>query len=537
MPHTKLSFFPARGVSPRWPWLAALLPLVAFVSSGACSSDSADPAPQPSSDGAPEAAEASVDHKSEPFVPPPDTGPTIHCTLDKGGDPVGLCVQKFVLQTLHDAAFSATSGMIESFDSTTFLPDLGDGGVPSHDPKDDVAYGAAIAHYHASSGVYGDNELTGVIDADLKKLVPIVLGELATIPDEYDGQLYLDLRAMAGGLRLLNDNDDANKIDEIAEAYGRAIYDAHYKDLPAIQLDSGADGADGAEDAAADVAAEADAGAAIEGDGIIGRALGADQIEYEPASVASASLALIDLASRHAEDDQGSAEAWQKAAVRALRHAWDNAREPTTGMLYRTMVATVGASDTVGGPDPKDTLLIDVQATAAVSMLRAKEIVDASLIGPDKDASPGALSLAATWPYLQRADALIAAANGVQSLWDPDLGGYHEGWVPSLAQLRTDKPTRGNGRMLVAVHRSAVMGSSPYASQMTKLRAMMMDRAPLHTSLLSALDGQAAYLASVPRDFNMDGAEAGAPLYRSYFTRANTSACEALDDGWFGFGN
>ena len=523
----------AREGAGRWAWLAAAMPLVAFVGVGACGSDAPEPASPVSNDGSADALEASSDQKSDPYVPPSDTGPKAHCTLDNGGDPVGLCVQKLVLQVLHDAAFTASAGLVESFDSTTFLPDLADGGAPSHEPNDDVAYGASIARYHASSGVYGDNELTAVLDSDLKKLVALVLSEFATLPDEYDGQLYLDLRTMAGGLRLLNDNEDADKLDVIAEAYGRAIYDVHYKDLPSMVNDAGADGTDGDLDATTDVPEETDGGPTIPGNGIIGRAIGGDQVQYETASVTSAALVLIDLASRHASDEPVLAEAWQRAAVLSLQHVWSFAREPVTGMLYRGMIATSGTTDVLGGAEPKDALLIDVQATAALSMLRAKEIVDASTTGPGVDAGGPLLGVAATWPFLQSADALIGAANGSKSLWDPNLGGYFRGWVPSASTLLTDKPTVGNGRMLAAVHRSAVVGSSPYASQLTQLRALMMQRFPEHTSLLSAYGGQVAYFTSVPGDFNMDGAESGVPFYRSYFTGVNTSACEALDEGWF----
>jgi hypothetical protein len=429
---------------------------------------------------------------------------------------VGLCIQKMVLEAWHEAAFVHGQGVYESWDSDTFMPDEQDG-APLRDRRDDVAYGAAIARYHGSAQRYGDNELTEMLDEDLKKLVPIVQGKFAQLPSEYDGQLYFDLRAMAGGLRMLNELQLAAPLDALAEAYGRAIYESHYQEVTEA-YDAGADG--GEEPEAGEDAA--DGGEVVSGQGVIG-AWNGEQAAYEPASAASAAVVLLDLAQRHAGTEE-PVEKWQRAAVRAANHLWLRAREPSTGMVYRSMLRA-GSVDEPSGPEPRDAMLLDVQATVALSMLRAHEMIEANA---------GAFSLAGSWPWLANAEALLEAVNAVPGMWDAGRGGYSEGWVPSTAQLMTDKTTRGNGRMLSAVHRAAVMGSSPYAGQMTALRAMLMQRMPAHTSLLSARDGQVGYFLRVPADFDLDSEQGAAARYRSYFSRANGWGCEALDDGWFG---
>jgi hypothetical protein len=488
----------------------------------ACGSDASNPAVTPSADAGSDVNDAATDPKSE-HVPQEDSGPTIKCKLDQGGDPVGLCEQKFVLQAWHDAAYKSAAGVAESWDSTTFVPDQDGQGNLLHDARDDVAYGASLASYYQSAKVYGDNELDAMIAGDLKELVPLIDAELGTLPDDYDGELYVNLRAMAGGVRARNDLDSASKLDAIADKYARAVFDVHYKALPEAPSDGGVpDAEDAAEGGGTDGDADGDAaGEVVTGNAIIGKAVG-DQVQYESASVASAALALADMAWRH-PDDTNAAE-WQRAAVRAWMHLWQHAREPSSGMLYRTMITTAAGVDELSGEAPNDVLLIDVQATVALSMLRAVELVNAH--GSE-------LAIVATWPLLSGAQDLVGRANEA-GLWDAELGGYYEGVVASSQQKLTDKTTRGNGRMLMAVHRSAVEGSSAYAGQMTTLRTLLMQRYPMNTSLLSALDGQVGYFIAVARDYKMEGLEAGTPRYLSYFSRANGWGCEALGDGWYG---
>lgn len=466
--------------------------------------------------------------------PPEDSGTSVKCVLDQGGDPVGLCVQKFVLLAWHDAAFAPGTGVVESWDSTTFAPDEDGEGKVLHDRRDDAAYGAALARYYPSAKIYGDDEINATVVQDLKALVPLIESQFAALPDEYDGELYWNLRAMASGLRVLNELPSAGKIDAVAEAYGRAIFASHYHTLPDAPSDAGApdapdapDGFDGSDatdgsDAAEALDGDATPAEVVTGNAIIGTAA-AGQVEYDAASAASAALALVDLAWRNPQD--ANAAEWQRAAVRVWMHLWAQAREPSTGMLYRTMITTSSGVDTVSGQSPQDVLWIDVQATVALSLLRALELTIAH---------PAELSIVAGWPMLATAETVIASANGSPGLWDAQRGGYYEGLVASSQQVLTDKPTLGNGRMLSAVHRAAVEGSSPYVGQLTTLRTLMMQRFPLSSSLLSSLDGQAGYFRSVPRDYKMEGLDAGAPRYWSYFSKANGWGCEALADGWYG---
>lgn len=436
----------------------------------------------------------------------PDTGPKIRCTLDNGTDPVGLCIQKLVLAAEHQAAFDATRGLAQSWDSATFAPDTDASHTVLHDAHDDAAYAASVARYHQSSQTYGDDELTGQLDADLVALAPRLKAELTPAPAEYAGELYLDLRGASGGLRFANRDDLATGIDAVAEAYGRAIFDAYQ-----VALASGDGGVT---------------------DAILGTPAGGGATAYAPADVATGALALLDLAVRHAVDDPTHAATWRDAAAAALDHLHLRARDPVTGMYFRALVTSADpghdalATAPPEGP-PADALLSDVQARIALALVRAQALVNKN---------PVALQSLAGYPFEQRAEQAIAALDApAKSLWDATGTGYAEGWVPSTATLLTNKPTRANALLLAAIHRASLMGNTAYAARTKALRPLLLARVPPHAGLLSVVPDQNGYLRSAPSTFDFAGGDAGAATRaKSYFSAAISSVIEGLSEEWYG---
>jgi hypothetical protein len=146
--------------------------------------------------------------------------------------------------------------------------------------------------------------------------------ELATLPDEYTGETYRRLRLAASGLRIVNDTMDGDLVDVIADAYGRAIYTKYYVQLMSPPTDGGADADDGSTDGAPPDASPGDAAPSDAGDaeasvpvpdGILGRRQGSE-VAYSPADVATAALALLDMAVRKPMD--ANQVGWQVAADR-----------------------------------------------------------------------------------------------------------------------------------------------------------------------------------------------------------------------------
>lgn len=447
------------------------------------------------------------------FQAPPDTGPTVRCKLDNGTDPVALCIQKVVLSAEHHAAFDAVHGVAQSWDAATLLPDTDASHVVLHDARDDAAYAASVARYHQSAQTYGDDEITGQLDADLVALVPRLEAELTPPPAAYAGELYLDLRHASGGLRYLNRDDLAKGVDTLAEAYGRAVFDTFFVSVPS--------GDGGAGDGGADA--------------VLGTPAAGGGTAYAPADVATGALALLDLAVRHATDDPTHAASWQGAAAAAFDHLHLRARDTVTGMYFRALVTSADpghdalAAAPPGGP-PADALLSDVQARIALALVRAQALVDQN---------PVALHGLASYPFEQRAEQAIAALDAPsKSLWDATATGYMEGWVPSTATLLTDKPTRANALLFAAIHRASLMGNTPFASRTKALRPLLVDRSTPHAGLLTVVPDQTGYFRAVPAgfDFSSDGgADAGAdPRARSYFSSAIADAIEGLDEQWYG---
>lgn len=447
----------------------------------------------------------------EASPPEPDAEAVVQCTIDNGGDPVGLCVQKFVLTAQHDAAFLPGVGVASRWDATTFIPATDDAGTVVHDPRDDLAYAAALARYHASSKLYGDTEMTTQFDADLLALVPVLKAEFATPGESCAGESYRHLRQVAAGLHYLNKAEDADAINVMADSCGREIFEHRYHELPAP--------------------ADSDGGTA--GGGIIGSESSGGAYEYEPAEVAASALAMLDMAWRHLDDDPAMAEPMQRAATRSLAYVWARARHEPTGMLHaRLRTSSTGQPDELAGETTPDVLLSEVQGVFALSLLRSLELVTESQKGPATDSGPAGLVVAAQFPWLERAEALLESVNGPQGLWDDEHEGFIEGVVPSTAERLEAKLTRSNGFLLAGIHRCVTVGSSAYGSRIKQLRTLLMQRTPEHTSLLSAMSGQLSYFEAVPPDYSI--VDSSDPRWVSYSGRANASGCEALDEGWFG---
>ena len=482
----------------------------------ACSSDNGTaPNTADASDGA--ADDGGTDAPPQPIL---DDGAVVKCQLDNGGDPVALCTQKVVLTSQRRGGFVPEGGVYASWDSKTFAPDTNDAGAPLHDFHDDLGFGAAIASYHLASGLYGDNEITATLDDALVSLAIVAEAELATPPADYDGDVYARLRLVGAGLRYINENAHAAKIDAIAEPYARAIYAAYYQ-----QVTGG------------------DAGAA---DFAIGTPAGS-QTAYEPAKVANAALALIDMAVRHKDDDAANASKWQTAAVRALDHLWLRARDPATHLYYRALVTSVdpGHDSLAASPLPSDALYAEVQARVMLSLLRAQELVRSNA---------GALTAIATYPFQAHAVDLFYAMNGsasaadagvVVSLWDAANNGYFEAYVPSTATFMTNKPTAANALMFAAIHRKFYddppADAGPGTLDVTQLRALrklLIDRAPQYSSLFSVVINQDAYLRASSSDYHLAELpdDAGVePRAGSYESAAIAAVLEALNEQLYGY--
>ncbi len=458
----------------------------------ACSSDS--PATVPADAAVADVVDAGgVD---SPIVPRIDAS-TRHCTLDNGGDPVALCTQKLILKSERAAAFIKTLGVVASWDSKSFVPDP-EGGAPTHDVHDDIAFASSISNYHIAARLYGDSEINTDLDNVLVDMVVNIEAELATPLAEYGGEVYLQLRNVAGNLRYINENEHAMKIDVLADAYGRAINNTYSQNVGS-------------------------------GDTVLGTSAGGGQVAYTTADVATGALALLDMAVRHASDDAANAALWVLAAKRALVHLRTRARDPVTHLYYRALLTSADPDhDTLAsGTLPSDALLSDVQATVMLSLMRANELVLANTTTLATFTSYGLPTLA---------DDLFQAMNAA-GLWDSNDRGYLEGYVPSTSTFLTDKPTRANALMFGAIHRKFI-DAPPFDAgattidvvQLKALRSLLISQQPNNSSLLSIVFDQTSYLRASSRDYKLTQA----PLAGSYTAAATAAALEGLSEQLYG---
>jgi hypothetical protein len=361
-----------------------------------------------------------------------ETGPMSSCTLaTSDADPVGLCVQKVALESLHTSAFVSGKGAAASWSSTTLVADKGDGGAVAYTLDDTLAYAAAAGDYLSSAELYGDTTITPQLQGDLSDIALQLETSFSPPSTEYSGELYFHLRTAAGALNLQGQTPDGDKLHTLADDYARSILGSHYFTLTRslASSDGGVDAGnsedagqdakahtdaaisdaaphDGGEDAApADAAHDAvsqkdahdaavardatvedaeapDASAPTEVDGIIGNPGPGSTVTYAPADVATAAYALLDMVNRHPTDPD--VPKWLSAARASLVHLQTHAKEPTTGLFYQSLVASTDAETAVDTPAagdptyPSGALLADTQATFALAMVRAQYLVTSS---------------------------------------------------------------------------------------------------------------------------------------------------------------
>jgi hypothetical protein len=543
-----------------------------------------------------------TDTTSDPFNQEVNPGPdgSLNCTFmqtEGKVDPVDFCVMEEVLENQHTDGFSSSSGTYASWNYQSGNPDKNSSGVKVHDFHDDAAYGASCAAYHDWAILYASPQN---FDDDLLALGPILNKELGSaLPQEYDGELYFNLRKVAAGLNSNGDTSDAEKINAIADNYARQILSSFYFDLPLAELgDAGgtetgaADGGlregGGPSDAGVGDAAVSDAGpGAIRdpgylGDGIIGvnqqMSTGIPGILYESAKVASAAYALVDMASRYPADADNAK--WQSAARKALDHIYDRAREPSTSLYYASMTTTGIGTDALGPlSTPTDLLSTDVEATTLLYVLRAQQVVsgntmpedagtDDSDAGVPLDAGVvGTLKPLADFPFVARANELMAA---VQFLWDGAYyddggvapnpagytghGGFMDGYIPSSKQVVTTKSARPNGYMLANLRLQYVAFTGPYGgtpptkaefAEYPVLRVLLANEEINDGgfqvmnvdahSFFSVVLDQQAFFATVTQGFGLASATSMDPTPQSYAASAIAAVVQGFDSQLIGF--
>jgi hypothetical protein len=486
-------------------------------------------------DASPE-ADAAADTTSPPQ---PDVGPAdstvANCMLSSnaGTDPVALCIQKKALEALHTSAFDPKKGVATSWSSLTGLPDV-DGGVALHTWQDDVAYAAACALYSADALPYGDNTFTPTADADLLLLGPMIEKDLATIPAQYEGDDYRRLRTAASGLLVINDQMDGNAVNALADAYGRQIFTKYFYKLAAPPApDGGADG--GPTDAGAKDSGKADGAAPPPvADGIIGRPSNG-AYAYVTADVATAALALLDLAVRNPTDPNRAS--WQEAAQSALNHLYDRARDPVTGLYYKALVTSTDAPHDAFDPTVADaaTMYSDTTATIALALEHAQALVNQDQANHTSLDAGLLLPVVASYPFSTHVDdALAALNNSVQSLYDGPAGdagatstGFMEGYAPGQTpSLLTTKTTRSNAYALAVLHLQFATVGTHYDTEILPLTHTLTDETPPNTSLFTVAPLQSAYFRAATRGLGL----VMEPFGSSYQTAAVTAFVEGMSE-------
>jgi hypothetical protein len=530
----------------------------------------------------------------------------INCTFiqDQGDkmapvDPVDFCVVLGALENQQMDGFTTKGGTYASWNYETLNPDKNPTGMKIHDLHDDASYAASCAAYHNWAVLYADPQL---FDADLEAVAPVLEAELATLPKEYDGELYFNLRYVQAGLNAIADTVNESKIKAIADNYARQIYSSFYFDLPLSGVDGGSmeagggeaglDGGGGPEtgtgpDSGLD-GGTSDAGGdpRYPGDGIIGvnqlPSTGIPGILYEPASVAGAAYALIDLARQNPAD--ADFENWLTAARKALDHIHNRAREPVTGLYYASLLTTGGSTDTLGPlSTPTNLLSTDVQATLLLYVLRAQQLVvnntepvDGGFDNPDVEVpldagEIGTLKTLVDFPFLPRTTALLSA---LQFLWDgayhPDggtapvpkgdtgLGGFMDGYIPSPAQLVNTKSTHPNAYMFAVLRLQFLAATGPLEgtpptlpedAEEGALRALLSNLVqstsgsqtsemvnPLpNQSFISVVTGQEAYFDTATQSFNLIKNTSEDPTAESYTASAIAAVVQGFDTQLIGF--
>ena len=512
--------------------------------------------PSPATDAGPDASLDAGTAQETSIPPPPGDASATSCTLNPTTNPgaavdfIDFCFQKQILLAEHKV-FDPKAGIASSWSSSTGLPDS-DGGAVGRDVRDDVAYAASLATYAISAEVYGDTEIAnGVVTPDLTALASIVQTKLAILPATYEGELYMRLRRFAAGLRSINDTIDGDKIDAIADAYGRAIYATYFHPLALVTPpDAGPDGGDDAGDdaSAGDAGAVRDASSDAQpppsplGDGILGVPAAGGGIAYDVDQAATGALALVDLASRNETGDAGAdAVKWARAAASVMNHLYLRARHPS-GLFYADLV-------TSSDPDhdalaavvtPADALLSETQASVAASLARMNGIVQATSLTP-----------LLGFPFDTQLVSPLSGMVGVApdggaglSLWDPTStpataagcatlpdaaacggSGFFVRYLPSTTGLdSSSKPLRANALAFAAIHRSVALPGTAASIDLAPLKSLFESQAG--PSFVSQVSNQASYFAAVKGDLSI--------LTPSFSAQADAYAIEALTEQWLG---
>jgi hypothetical protein len=482
---------------------------------GACGGDDSSPAvPQPDATADSPAPEAGQDS----LLSPGQDSATVLCTLSDMSDPVGLCTQKAVLRSEIENAWVKGQGVAESWDSTTYAADTDDAGRFLHSWADDVGFASALASYHCSAGIYGDNEIEAEVDTTLADVASLLQTELATPPATYDGEAYLRLRNTQFALFDTNDSTRARAIAGIADAYARAI--ATF----ARAVPGGGDAGD--------------AGAA----GMVLGTPNADgSVTYAAADAVSGAVALLDMAALSgAADASAEAAAFESTALAVLDTVWSRARDPRTGLFFTTLVTGAGPTDAIA-PGDDGSLRLDVQARIVLDLVRAHDKLAKleSSDGGDAGPSPDV--------YFQRSAALLDALSSAQ-MWDGVAehdagtpGTYVEALLPpaapdAAAVALTNRTTAGNALLLGGLRRLSVAYGNDSLWHARQLRPALLQSAPTHSSLFSVVSGQQGFFRAASRGWDFaaapDGASGQEPRAQSYRAAAVAAAIEGLTQLW-----
>jgi hypothetical protein len=526
------------------PTLLLLVPgavsLTSFLTLSACKVE--HEVNNPDADTSQSQVDASEDGTSTADVGPADTTVS-NCMLSSnaGTDPVDLCFQKKALEALHTAAFDPKKGVATSWSYQTTLPDT-DGGVTLHTWQDDVAYASDCARYHANAAPYGDNTFTPTADADLLALAPLIEKELAPLPAQYEGDDYARLRSAASGLLVINDLTDGKAVNTIADAYARQIYATYFHKLatpPApdagtdAATDSGAEGGPG--DGGIKDGGKGDAAPPPPTmDGIIGRPSNG-AYAYVTADVATAALALLDMAARNPTDPNHLA--WQEAAQSAFDHIYNHARDPITGLYYTALVTSSEAGLDAFDPMVADaaTMYSDTTATVALALAHAQGLVNKDMANNSSLDAGLVLPVVASYPFSQHVDDAIAALNnGTQSLYDGPAGdagatstGFMEGYAPGKTpSLLTNKTTRANAYALAVLHLQFNTVGTHYDTEILPLTQVLTDGTLPNTSLVTVVPLQEGFFRAGTKSFGL----VTEPFGSSYQTAAVTAFIEGMSE-------
>ena len=474
--------------------LVALPLAVAPLAFSACSSSNDSPAAAQAPDATDNDANDAAPSNDSSVIP--FEASTVHCTLFDGTDPVGLCAQKIVLRTMH-SVFTDKGGVPARWDSHTAIGARDDAGNTAHESKDDIAFGAELSRYYVNSIAYGDEELTPIAYTDLPRIATLVEAELASLPATYDGEVYRNLRYLAIGLRYVDSNDHATKIDGVADAYGAALFTTYYHRLALANGDGGA----------------GDGGVESLEDGILGTAAAGGAFAYDAADAVTGAFALMDMALNHPKD-ASSSSAWQAASLAVVDHVWRRARHAPTGMTYRSLVT----SDDPAGDSPRSAdLTADVQATIALALLRMLDLTPADA---------GATPLLAHYPLSAHAISAVASLHGTSGLWDDAGIGTFAAYSLDGGVVDTTKPTRANALLLGAMHRSfGAVGSTTSNADVAALFKRLASTTVGDPGFLTVIVDQAAFFDAVASDFHL--VDGGVPPYSAAATAA---ACDGLNE-------